>query len=226
VSKRRHVHSHECQQRSKSDNFRGSLPADPPNIEGACETARRAIRDVNRASEVITRLRELYTNKKIAAERVNLNEAVQEVIALSLSELQSSRVVLRSELGDGLPFITGDRLQIQQVILNLLRNASDAMNLVEDRPRLLMIRTEAEEGRRVRLTVQDVGVGFDPQAADKLFQAFYTTKKEGMGIGLCVSRSIIENHQGRLWATPNDGPGATFQFTLPIEAKVSSASAC
>jgi signal transduction histidine kinase len=109
----------------------------------------------------------------------------------------------------------GDRVQLQQVILNLLRNASDAMSAVQDRPKHLLIRTEREERDRVRLTVQDVGVGFDSDAINKIFQAFYTTKNDGMGMGLSISRSIIESHHGRLWATRNDGPGATFCFSLP-----------
>ena len=124
-------------------------------------------------------------------------------------------MILRTELADDLPPVTGDRVQLQQVILNLLRNASDAMSGVDDRPRQLVIRTERDEGDRVRLTVQDAGVGFDPQAVDRLFEAFYTTKTDGMGIGLSVSRSIIESHHGRLWAAPNDGPGATFSFSIP-----------
>jgi signal transduction histidine kinase len=106
-------------------------------------------------------------------------------------------------------------VQLQQVILNLLRNGSDAMSTVEDRPRQLVIGTERDEGDRVRLTVQDTGVGFDPQTVDRLFDAFHTTKSNGMGIGLSVSRSIIEGHNGRLWATLNDGPGATFSFSIP-----------
>jgi PAS domain S-box-containing protein len=191
------------------------LAADPPNVEGALETARRTIRDGHRASDVITRLRALFSKKGAATEPLDLNDATREVIALSLSELQRDRVILRTELADDLPPVTGDRVQLQQVIQNLLRNASDAMSGVEDRPRQLLIRTERDEGECVRLSVQDAGVGFDPQAADRLFEAFYTTKNDGMGIGLSVSRSIIESHQGRLWAAPNDGPGATFSFTLP-----------
>ena len=191
------------------------LAADPPNLDGARETARRTIRDGNRASDVITRLRALYGKKDSTTESVELNEATREVLALSLSELQRNRVILRSELADDLPLVTGDRLQLQQVILNLIRNASDAMSAVDDRPRLLLIRTEPDEGDRVRLTVQDAGVGFDPQAADRLFASFYTTKNDGMGIGLSVSRSIIESHHGRLRATLNDGPGAAFSFSIP-----------
>jgi PAS domain S-box-containing protein len=191
------------------------LAADPPNVDGARETARRTIRDGNRAADVVTRLRALFSRKDATTEPVDLNEAAREVIALSWSELQRSRVILRPELADILPPVTGDRVQLQQVILNLLLNAAEAMSSVNDRARQLVIRTERDEGDRVRLTVQDAGVGLDPQAADKLFEAFYSTKSGGMGIGLSVSRSIIERHHGRLWAAPNDGPGATFAFSIP-----------
>jgi signal transduction histidine kinase len=122
---------------------------------------------------------------------------------------------LRLELAGNLPPVPGDRVQLQQVILNLLRNASDAMTSVNDRRRELLIRTERDEGDQVRLSVTDAGVGFEPQAVDRLFNAFYTTKKDGMGIGLSISRSIVESHHGRLWATANDGPGATFSFCIP-----------
>jgi PAS domain S-box-containing protein len=192
------------------------LAADPPNIDGARETARRTIRDANRASEVVTRLRALFVKKEAPTEVVDLNEAAREVIALSLTELQSARVILQLEFADDLPPVTGDRVQLQQVILNLVRNASDAMRDVDDRPRQLVIGTELDEGDRVRLTVRDAGVGFDPRSVNRLFEAFYSTKRDGMGIGLSVSRSIIESHHGRLWATPNDGPGAAFSFSIPL----------
>ena len=191
------------------------LAADPPNVDGARETARRTIRDGNRASEVVTRLRALFGKKEAPNESFDLSDATREVLALSSSELQRNRVILRPELADDLPLVTGDRVQLQQVILNLVRNASDAMSGVDDRPRHLLIRTERDEGDRVRLTVQDAGVGFDPQAADRLFESFYTTKNDGMGIGLSVSRSIIESHHGRLSATLNNGPGAAFSFSIP-----------
>lgn len=193
------------------------LNADPPNIDGALETVRRTLRDGNRAADVIARLRALFTKKEFTLESVNLNEAVREVLALSLSDLQRNRVVLQSELADDLPRIAGDRIQLQQVILNLLRNASDAMADVHDRPRQLLVKTEQEAGARVRVTVRDVGVGLDRQNLGKLFDAFYTTKRSGMGIGLSVSRSIIESHRGHIFATPNDGPGATFAFWIPCE---------
>ena len=191
------------------------LSAEPPNVDGARETARRAIRDGNRAADVVARLRTLYSKKDLSPESMDLNEATREVISLSMSELQSKRVILRHELADDLPSVIGDRLQLQQVILNLLRNAADAMSGVEDRPRELLIKTECDEEDRVRLSVKDAGVGISPQAADKLFEAFFTTKTDGMGIGLSVSRSIIEAHRGRLWAIPNPGPGATFLFSIP-----------
>jgi signal transduction histidine kinase len=191
------------------------LSADPPNVDGAQETVRRTIRDGNRASNVITRLRTLYSKKELSPESMDLNEATREVAALSLSDLQRSGVMLRYELGDDLPPVVGDRIQLQQVILNLLRNAADAMGATDDRPRELLIRTERDEQNHVRLSVKDSGVGFTPQAAEKIFDPFYTTKTDGMGIGLSISRSIIEAHQGRLWATPNDGPGATFSFAIP-----------
>ena len=191
------------------------LDANPPNVDGARETARRTIRDGNRASEVVTRLRALFTKKEFTLEPLDLNEATREVIALSFSELQRNRVIVQSELADDLPSITGDRVQLQQVILNLLRNASDAMVGVHDRPRQLLIRTAREDGDRARVTVRDAGTGLDRQSMDNLFEAFYTTKSDGMGIGLSVSRSIVERHHGRLWAEPNDGPGATFSFSIP-----------
>jgi len=199
------------------------LDGNPPNVDGARETARRTIRDGHRAADVIARLRALFTKKELTLESVDLNEATREVMALSLSDLQRNRVVLQSELADDLPNITGDRIQLQQVILNLLRNASDAMTGVPDRPRQLLVRTERENGNRVRLTVRDAGVGLGGQDMDKLFDAFYTTKSDGMGIGLSISRSIVERHHGRLWAEPNDGPGATFCFSVPCAAEVPSA---
>lgn len=191
------------------------LAADPPNINGARETARRTIRDGNRAADVIARLRALFSKKTATIEPMNLNEAVREVIALSWADLQRRRVVLRAELAGGLPPVGGDRIQLQQVMMNLLRNAADAMNDVDDRPRRLLIRTERDRNDQVRLSVEDSGAGFGPQGAEKLFAAFYTTKSDGMGIGLSVSRSIIESHGGRLWAHPNDGPGVTFSFSIP-----------
>jgi len=193
------------------------LAAESPNVSGALETVRRTIRDANRASEVIKRLRALFTRKETTIEPVNLNEVVEEVIALSLSGLQRNQIILRTELAEDLPLVMGDRVQLQQVVLNLLRNGSDAMRTVEDRPRQLLVRTEREEEHRARLSVKDAGIGFEPQSAEKLFESFYTTKADGMGIGLSVSKSIIESHHGHFWADLNEGPGATFSFSIPLK---------
>src|SRR5882672_11198846 len=149
------------------------LATDPPNVDGARETARRSIRDGHRASEVIARLRALFGKKNATPEVVDLNDATREVIALLLSGLQKDRMILRTELADDLPPVTGDRVQLQQVVLNLILNASDSMSGVDDRPRQLVIRTERDEDDHVRLTVQDAGVGFDPQGVERLFEAFY-----------------------------------------------------
>jgi signal transduction histidine kinase len=195
------------------------LDGNPADVDGARETARRIIRDGNRASDVIIRLRALFSKKEYTSEPLDLNETIREVVSLSLDELRRNQVILRDELAEVLPPITGDRVQLQQVILNLLRNASDAMSTVDDRPRELLIRTEQDEGDGVKVSVRDAGVGFDTQAGDRLFQAFYTTKTHGMGIGLNISRSIVEAHRGHLWATVNDGPGATFSFSLPCKTE-------
>ena len=200
------------------------LAATPPKVDGALETARRTIRDANRASEVITRLRALFSRTETATDPVDLNEATREVIALSLSGLQRNKVIVRTELADDLPAVTGDRIQLQQVVLNLLRNGSEAMTTVDDRPRHLVVTTTRDDGDRVRLSVKDAGVGLEPHAAERLFESFYTTKNDGMGIGLSVSRSIIESHHGRLWVERNDGPGATFSFSIPCRREAGASS--
>jgi PAS domain S-box-containing protein len=191
------------------------LASDPPDVEGARAPARRAIRDAVRASEVISRLRALLSRRPPVVEPVDLNEATREVMALSRSELRRGRTVARPELAEDLPLVLGDRIQLQQVVINLLRNALEAMSDVEDRPREIVIRTARGDDDRVWLSVRDSGVGVPPEEAERLFDAFYTTKPDGMGIGLSVSRSIVESHGGRLWAMPNDGPGATFVFSVP-----------
>ena len=133
---------------------------------------------------------------------------------MSSSELHRQRVALRTELAENLPAVTGDRVQLQQVILNLMLNAAEAMSCINNRPRQLLVRTDLDGPDRVSLSVQDAGVGLGQPDVERLFEAFYTTKSGGMGIGLSVSRSIIESHRGRLWAEPNAGPGATFAFSL------------
>jgi signal transduction histidine kinase len=191
------------------------LATDPPDIEAAREVAQLTIRDGNRAADVIVRLRALFGKRPVTIEAIELSEAVREVVALSTGDLQRTRVVLTTELDERLAPVAGDRVQLQQVILNLMRNAAEAMMTINDRQRKLIIRTESDEDDYVRLSVQDTGVGFPTDDLQRIFNPFYTTKNEGMGIGLSVCRSIIENHKGRLWARTNDGPGATVSFSIP-----------
>ncbi|MFZ0266606.1 PAS domain-containing protein [Caulobacter sp.] len=192
------------------------LAADPPDVAGAQATVQRTLRDGNRASEVIKRLRALYGRKPLSLESVDLQEVAREMLALLASELQRRRVRVRAELAAPLPLVTADRIQLQQVILNLILNAADAMVDVVDRARELRVSAHVEADGLVTLEVRDSGVGLEPDRIDPLFKAFHTTKADGMGIGLSVSRSIIEAHGGRLTARPNlEAPGATFSFSIP-----------
>jgi PAS domain S-box-containing protein len=194
------------------------LSAEPPNVEGALGTVQRTIRDGHRASEVMTRLRALFSKKAVMTDAVDLVEATNDVIGLMRCEIRKRRIVLRLETANDLPPVTGDRVQLQQVVLNLLLNAVEAMKGVEDRLREMLVRIERDDGGGIRLAVTDSGVGFDPQHAGKLFDAFYTTKSEGMGMGLSLSRSIIESHGGRLSAASNERFGATFSFSIPCRS--------
>jgi PAS domain S-box-containing protein len=198
------------------------LSRNPPNVKGAIETIQRTIRDANRASEMIKRLRALFAKKSGMSELTDLNDLTREAIALSLPDLQRSLVILRTEFADDLPPVIGDRVQLQQVILNLLRNAADAMSACDDRPRELLIHTARTDSQSVLLAVQDSGSGIDPANLERIFQAFYTTKIGGMGVGLSISRTIIEAHGGKLWATQGVPQGAIFQFTLPAGPQFTS----
>ena len=185
-----------------------------PNLDEAREAVTRINRDGKRASDVIDRIRALVKKSTTEKARVDLNEAIQEVVGLVQSEIQKNGVTLRMELATDLPQILGNRVQLQQVILNLVMNGIEAMSEITDRSRDLLIRSGKYESDKLLVAVQDSGVGIDWQNLEKLFDAFYTTKSQGMGMGLAISRSIVENHGGRLWAVPNEGPGAIFRFTL------------
>jgi PAS domain S-box-containing protein len=189
------------------------LAGDSPNLAEAREAIRRIIRDGNRTGDVILRMRALF-KKARTKERLDINEAIEEVVILTQSEARRNKVALRMEPAADLYPVMGDRVQLQQVVMNLILNGIEAMSTVEDRERDLVIRTQRGEGKEVRVVVQDSGIGFDPLSAERIFDAFHTTKSGGLGMGLSISRSIVESHGGRLWAVPNDGPGATFQFTL------------
>ena len=146
---------------------------------------------------------------------LNINDAISEVIPLVQQDVRRHRVSLRLDLAPALPAVLGDRVQLQQVILNLMVNGMDAMAPVTDRPHELVVRSQLDDSGQVLVAVQDSGIGIDPENVNKLFNAFFTTKPSGMGMGLSICRSIIEDHGGTLWASRNAGPGATFQFTLP-----------
>jgi len=195
------------------------LAGDSPNLDEARETARRIIRDGNRAGDVIGRIRTLLRKTGTEKELLDMNQAIREVVALAEGEVRRNGVALRTELTGDLPPILGDRVELEQVVLNLIMNAIEAMSAIEDRPRELVVRTQSGEVDQVCVTVQDSGIGLDPQSMGRIFDAFYTTKSQGMGMGLAISRSIVENHGGQLWAVPNEGPGATFQFTLQACSK-------
>jgi PAS domain S-box-containing protein len=191
------------------------LAGGSPNLDEAREAASRIVRDGKRAGDVVARIRALATKSSTVKERLNMNEAIQEVVGLARDEVRRNGVKLRTELAGGLSPVLGDRVQLQQVLLNLVMNGVEAMNTVEEGPRDLVIETQDDEADQVRVTVQDSGVGLDPESMERIFDAFYTTKDQGMGMGLSISRSIIQNHGGRLWAAANDGPGTNFQFTVP-----------
>jgi PAS domain S-box-containing protein len=189
------------------------------NLEEARQSAALIIADGHRAGEIIGRIRALVNKAPPQKDWLDINETILEVIALARSEAQKNRVSLQTQLSSDLPLILGDRIQLQQVILNLIINAIEAMSGVEAGPRELLIRSGTDESQDVLVTVRDSGPGLDPESLNHLFTAFYTTKPQGMGMGLAISRSIIEAHGGRLWAAPNDGAGATFQFTLHVGRK-------
>ena len=157
--------------------------------------------------------------KGAPAECVNLNEAAQEVLVLAAGELRRHHVAVRTQLAKNLPTVTGDRVQLQQVILNLILNALDAMSGIRLRPRRLLLKTQVNAADGVRVLVKDAGIGLEPGDLERFFEAFYTTKDDGMGVGLSVSRSIIESHGGQIWGRPNEGAGATFCFSIPVTAR-------
>jgi len=194
------------------------LPKDTPALEEVREALAEIIDDANRAGDVIARVRQLAKRAPIEKSLLDLRDVVQDVLALARYESVARKVTIRTDLSSDLPSVSGDRVQLQQVLLNLVINGMDAMSEVEESQRVLTIcgRRETHAGTfAARLSVEDSGVGFKPEEMNRFFEAFYTTKPQGMGMGLAISRSIIEAHAGRLWAEPNQGPGATFLFSLP-----------
>ena len=196
---------------------RNWLDAERPNLERVREALDGVIEDAHRAGNVIQRIRQLATKGAPDKAPLDLNDVVRDVIVLVRGEARHHQASLTLDLAPALPPVLGDRIQLQQVVLNLVVNAIEAMAMVEDRPRALVIRSEAHDGDHVRVAVQDAGPGIDASTADQLFSAFFTTKPGGMGMGLSISRSIVETHGGRLWVTPNAPHGATFHVALPVE---------
>jgi C4-dicarboxylate-specific signal transduction histidine kinase len=195
------------------------LGAEPPHLDQVREVLGHIINDGMRAGEVIHRIRALIKKAPPRMARVDVNEAVLDVITLTRSELLRHGVSLETQLATGLPVIEGDRIQLQQVMLNLILNALEAMSGIDDGAREMRISTGREASNGVLVSVRDLGPGLAPQSVDRLFEAFYTTKPDGLGMGLAICRSIIEAHGGRLWATANEPRGAVFQFTLPLERR-------
>ena len=213
------------------------LNGDSPNLEETSQAIRRVIRDGQRAGEVVSRIRALFKKAPKVQEPLAINDVIDEVLALTQNEVNSNQVSLRTQFASDLPLVRGDRVQLQQAILNFILNAIQAMSGIADGPRELVILSEgasfSESGSKpennqengsastecaeVLITVRDSGIGFDPEHVDRLFSAFYTTKPQGLGMGLTISRSIIEAHGGRLWAKANVPRGAVFQFTLPVD---------
>jgi PAS domain S-box-containing protein len=188
-----------------------------PDVDAACRSVEWIIADGNRASEVIRRVRALAKKTDIEKVPLEVNDVVRETIPLVQRELISHQVLLRMELAPTLPMILGDRVQLQQVIINLVMNGIESMQSVTDRPRELVVRSRQDETQQVLVSVADCGVGISAENADRLFTAFFTTKSSGMGMGLSICRSIIDAHGGRLWATTCEPRGALFQFTIPAD---------
>lgn len=190
-----------------------------PNLSEARQAVERIIKDSYRASEVISRIRTLVKKAPPRNDRVDLNEVIIEVFALAQSEARRNRVHLKRQLKNDLPLVRGDRVQLQQVILNLIVNGLEAMGKNKDGARELIVSSDRDTEDKVIIAVSDSGEGLDAANIEHVFDAFFTTKPDGMGMGLAISRTIIEAHGGRLWATSNSPQGAVFQFTLPANAE-------
>jgi signal transduction histidine kinase len=189
------------------------LKRDQPDIEEASDAATSIVKDGNRAAEIINRLRSFYTNSAAAdRELVDVNELVQEMLVLLRSEASDCSICMRTDLAADLPTVTADRVQLQQVLMNLMLNGIEAM---KDTAGELTIKSELDREGQLLISVSDTGVGLPAGKADQIFDAFFTTKPQGSGMGLAISRSIVESHGGRLWASTNNRPGASFHFTLP-----------
>jgi signal transduction histidine kinase len=196
------------------------LDRETPNLERARQSVLYIMRDASRAAEVIRGIRSFAKKSGPKLAQLDLNDAIQEVLALTRNELQERGVALHTALTAADRPVVGDRVQLQQVLLNLILNGVEAMSAVTDRPRMLAITSEAVEPGEVLVAVEDTGPGLDPATAARIFEPFFTTKPEGMGMGLSICRSIIDAHGGRFWAAPRVPCGTVFRFTVPGQAAV------
>jgi signal transduction histidine kinase len=195
------------------------LSVNPPNLDKARTTAGKIIRDGTRAAAILSRIRALFNKELPAKDWLDINELIQELIVLVRDEAQKQHIPLRTELAMNLPKVRGDRVQLQQVVLNLIMNGMDAMASINGKQRELLVCSWQENSNEIGVKVADAGIGLAPETADKIFDPFFTTKPHGIGMGLSVSRSIIESHDGKLWATPRPQGGTIFQFTIPVHSK-------
>jgi len=193
------------------------LSDDTPNLKEAREALQRIVRDGTRASEVVARIRALLKNGSPNKTRFHLDQVIREIIVLTKNEARRRKVSVQTRLGPNLPQVTADRVQVQQILMNLVMNSLDSLSEVGDRARMLRVEAHTETPKSVRVMVVDTGIGIDPRRMKEIFEPFHTTKPHGLGLGLSISRSIVEAHGGRIRAIRNDGPGVTFQFTLPVE---------
>jgi C4-dicarboxylate-specific signal transduction histidine kinase len=185
----------------------------PPAIDGARECFEQIVRAGQHAADVLEGVRTMFKSKELASVPIDLNQLINEVLTLVQGAVKRHDITVRTELDTAIMPVTGNRVQLQQVLFNLITNAIEAMETVADRT--MLVKSEHENSGQVRVTVEDSGTGIEPQQVDKIFGSFFTTKVDGMGMGLSICRSIIESHGGRLWASPGRSPGAVFQFTLP-----------
>jgi C4-dicarboxylate-specific signal transduction histidine kinase len=194
------------------------LSANPPDLAEARQSAERIIQDGTRAGKVLGHIRSLFRKEAPARDWLDMNDVIRELTEFLRGEALNHRLALRTDLAVDLPRVRGDRVQLQQVVLNLIMNAMDAMQGTSDPAKEIWLRSRGEDSTGIRIVVDDCGVGLSAETAEKIFQPFFTTKEQGIGMGLSISRSIVESHAGRLWASPGASGGAVFQFTIPIES--------
>lgn len=195
------------------------LSASPPNLEKALQTARRIVQDGTRAGDVVDRIRALFRKEETVKDWFDMNDMIRELTVFLRDEALRRGVQMRTELAAGLPKVKGDRVQLQQVVLNLMINGFDAMAGLTGRPKELLINSQAADSGSILVQIADCGTGLNDETAERIFDPFFTTKPHGIGMGLSISRSIVESHEGRLWAVPRPSGGAIFQFALPVSTR-------